>query len=76
MGGGVFCLKLIELKCLLDSRETTQMRDIDFLHEPDWMGEEGGRAVANNLVRPLQKLSLWARTLFFFSSDTLLFQSQ
>lgn len=41
-GGHVFRLKLIELKCLLDSQETTQMRDIDFLHEPEGMREARG----------------------------------
>lgn len=60
MGGGhVFRLKLIELKCLLDSRETTQMRDIDFLHEPEGMWEARGGGGVGGDVAVVQWQIIW-----------------
>lgn len=60
MGESVFLsLKLIELKRLPDSRETTQTQDIDFQHR--------GRAVTNNVVR-LNKKSVFVASDVAFSA--------
>lgn len=63
-----FCLKPIELKCLLDSQETTQMQDIDFQHGT------GGEQSQIMLYALTKKVSLLPVMLFFLF-DTKLFST-